>query len=100
MTVSGALSDSEISNAAPRIAAMVGDEKVQYFIFVEQTVVFDVSSLPIALFLMFSCYYAYHIQYPPKALGLFYFFQDHILGHPDSFKRPSTYLAVMSDLRL
>ena len=69
-----------------RIAAMVGDEKVQYL---EQTVVFDVSSL-----LMFSCYYAYHIQYPPKALGLFYFFQDHILGHPE---RPSTYLAVMSD---
>ncbi len=97
MAVNDAACDAECNNA-PRIAAMVGDEKVQYYIFVEQTVLFEVSSLPIALFLMFSCYYAFHVQYPPKALALLYFLQDYILGHPDSLKRPSSYVAVMSDL--
>ena len=95
--MSKAVADSEVSNI-PRVAAMVADDQVQYFIFVEKTVLFEVSSLPLALFLMFSCYYTYHVEYPPKALGLLYFFQDYILGHPDSLKRPSTYLAVMSDL--
>ena len=98
MSVNEAVIDSEVNNA-PRVASMVTDsDSIQYFIFVEQTVLFEVSSLPLALFLMFSCYYVFHVDYPPKALGLFYFFQDYILGHPDSLKRPTTYLAVISDL--
>ena len=49
-----------------------------------------------ALFLMFSAYYVFNLDYH-KQRRMYSFFQDYILGYPDSFKRPSPYITVVSD---
>ena len=43
--------------------------------------------------------YVYNLEYPPKASCIFFFFQDYLLGYPDSLKRPSSYIAVLSDIK-
>ena len=53
----------------------------------------------IVITIMFSCYYIFNLEYPKPAQNVFSFFlQDYILSFPDSLKRPSTYLAVVSDI--
>ena len=77
---------------------MVGERSRQYFVLMEQTVLCEVSSLSQALFVAFGCYYVYNLEYPPKASNIF-FFQDYLLGYPDSVKRPSSYIAVLSVIK-
>jgi len=84
---------------APRVAAMIGETNKQYFVLMEQSVVGEVPSLPQALYVAFGCYYVYNLEYPPKASCIFFFFQDYLLGYPDSLKRPSSYIAVLSDIK-
>ena len=57
----------------------------------------EVSSLSQALFVAFGCYDVYNLEYPPKASNVF--FQDYLLGYPDSVKRASSYTAVLSDIK-
>ena len=84
---------------APRVAAMVGERNRQYFVLMEQSVLCEVNSLVQALFVTFGCYYVYNLEYPPKASSILFFFQDYLLGYPDSAKRPSSYIAVLSDVK-
>ena len=84
---------------SPPVAAMIGDNQKQYFVLVEQTVLCEESSIQLAIFVMFACYYVFNLDYPKKAQSLFLFFQYYILGYPDSLIRPSTYLAVVSDIK-
>lgn len=71
----------------------------QYFILCEQRTLCDVPDLKAALFYMFSSYYIFNLEYPKVALSFFYFLQDYVLSYPDSLKRPSTYLAILSDIK-
>ena len=80
---------------APRIAAFGS----QYFIIVEQFVVCEVSSFSRALFVMFSCYYVFNLEYPKSVKNVMLFFQDYIFGRPDSESRPANYLAIASDIK-
>ena len=82
---------------SPRIAAFVGEESIQYFILVEKTVLCQVPSLQLAiLFLAFSAYYTFHLEYPKSIM---YFLQDYVLSYPDALRRPATYLAMASDIK-
>ena len=84
---------------SPRIAAFVGDESTQFFIVCEQKVICKATSLQVALFLMFSSYYVFNLQYPKQVRNVFFFFQDYVLSQPDSFKRPTPYISVVSDIK-
>lgn len=84
---------------SPRVAAFVGDASTQYFVICEQKVLCKVSSLKIALFITFSAYYVFNLDYPKAAKYAYFFFQDYVLGYPDSFKRPSPYITVVSDIK-
>ena len=98
MSVENAITRMPTRNA-PRVAAMVGESNKQYFVLMEQSVLCEVPSLPQALFVAFGCYYVYNLEYPPKSSSIFFFFQDYLLGYPDSVKRPSSYIAVLSDIK-
>ena len=84
---------------SPRIAAFVSEESVQFFILCEQKVLCKAPSLQVALFLMFSAYYVFNLEYPKQVRNVLFFFQDYILSQPDSFKRPSPYISVVSDIK-
>ena len=87
------------SRNSPRIAAFVGEENKQYFVFVEQKVLCQVPSIQHALFIAFSCYYVFHLEYPKQLKNVMFFTQDYVLAYPDSLRRPATYLATASDLK-
>lgn len=93
-----AVASTPIRNA-PQVAVMVGENNRQYFIIMEQKVLCEAISLAQVLFVAFSCYYIYNLEYPPKASNILFFFQDYLLGYPDSLKRPSSYIAVLSDIK-
>ena len=71
----------------------------QYFVLMEQSVLCEVNSLLQALFVAFSCCYVYNLEYPLKASSIFFFFQDYLVGYPDSVKRSSSYITVLLTLR-
>lgn len=98
VSVEDAITSVPIRNA-PRVAAMVGERNRQYFVLMEQSVLCEVSSLSQALFVAFGCYYVYNLEYTTKASNIFFFCQDYLLGYPDSAKRPSSYIAVLSDIK-
>lgn len=84
---------------APRIAAFVGQENVQYFILIEGQTLCEVTSFQLALFVCFSCYYIFHLDYPKIVKNVFFFLQDYVLAFPDSQRRPAVYLATASDIK-
>ena len=51
---------------SPRIAAFIGEEIKQYFVRVEQDVLCQVLSIHLALFIDFSAYYVFHLEYPKQ----------------------------------
>ena len=83
----------------PWICAIVGDETVEYIIMCERQSLCKAPNLQVALFLVFSAYYCFNLEYPPLAKNIFFFIQDYILGHPDSNKKTATYLSVVSDIK-
>lgn len=54
------------TRSSPRIAAFVGEEQKQYFVIVEQKVLCQVPSIQHALFIFFSAYYVFHLEYPKE----------------------------------
>ncbi len=71
----------------------------QFFVLVEQKVLCQVPSFQFALFILFSAYYAFHLQYPRSIKNVMFFLQDYVLAYPDSMHRPATYLATASDIK-
>ena len=59
---------------APRIAAFIGEESQQYFVLIEQNVLCQVSSFQFAIFILFSAYYAFHLEYPMPVKNVLHFF--------------------------
>ena len=85
---------------SPRIAEFKNIAVLsKFYIVCEQFTLCEAPSLQSALFYMFSAYYIFNLEYPKQASNVFYFLQDYILSYPDSLKRPSTYLAVASDIK-
>ena len=58
---------------SPRIAAFVGEETKQYFVLLEQRVLCQVPSIQLALFITFSSYYIFHLDYPNQLKNVMYF---------------------------
>ena len=59
----------------------------------------QVPSFQFALFLAFSSYYVFHLEYPKAIKNVMFFLQDYILSYPDSLHWPATYLATASDIK-
>ena len=78
---------------------MMAENGTEYFIICESRVVCKVLSMQNALFTMFSTYYTFNLDYPSLAKNIFFFFQDYILGCPDSNKKSGAYLATVSDIK-
>lgn len=71
-----------------------------YFIFIEQSVLCSVSSLCRAIFIWFSLYYIFNLEYEKNTKELALFFQEFVFGLPDnSAKKSSTYLSVTTDIQ-
>lgn len=82
------------TRSSPRISAFVGEEQKQYFVIVEQKVLCQVPSIQQALFIFFSAYYVFHLEYP-KQLMFFYkiiFFPTltHFVGQQHIWQQPQT----------
>lgn len=83
----------------PRIATFIGEGTVQYFILCEHQVLCKVQTLQVALFTAFAAYYCFNLEYPLAVKNMLSFFQDYILGHPDSNKKSGAYLGIVSDIK-
>lgn len=88
---------------APWIGQFVaddGDDHYIYFIFIEQSALCTVNSLSMALFIWFSLFYVFNLEYVASIRDLCLFFQEFVFGLPDnSAKKNSTYLAVTTDVQ-
>ena len=76
----------------------MGEEAIQYFVLIEQKVLCQVPSFQFALYITFSAFYVFHLEYPKVVRNVFFFLQDYVLSYPDSLRRPATYLATASDI--
>ncbi len=66
-----------------------------YFIFIEQSVVCSTKSFTKALFLWFSFYYIFNLEYEKNSRDLCLFFQEFVFGLPDHLcKKSSTCISV------
>ena len=82
----------------PSVVAILSEISTEYFILCENVCLCKVSRLSYAIFVMFSCYYCFNLDYSITAKNSFLFFQDYILGHPDPTKKTGTYIATVSDI--
>ena len=85
---------------APRIACFPNDEYCSYYIFVEQEVLFSVSSFSRALMLWFTCHYVFNLEYAKQVKDVALFFQEFVYNLPEKSKgsKNATYLTVTSDI--
>ena len=90
---------TETPHNSPQIAAFIGDETVQYFVIIEHRVLCQVPTFQHALFIAFSAFYVFHLEYPKTVKNAMFFLQDYVLAFPDSMRRPATYLATASDIK-
>ena len=73
----------------PWIAAFLDESgsKYSYVVVYEQKEFCRVSTQQLALFVTFSLYYIFNLEYPDDAKGVFLFLQDYILEQPDRSKK-------------
>ena len=85
---------------SPRFAGFmnVGGES-SYFIFVEQKVLYQISSFSKALLVWFCVHYIFNLEYCKLAKDVALFFQEYVFGMPDRSKKSATYLTVCSDIQ-
>lgn len=79
----------------------VEDGDTVYFIFVEQKVVCTVNSFPKSLFVWFSLFYIFNLEYDQNTRNVSLFFQEFVFGLPagSACKKTSTYLSVTTDIQ-
>jgi hypothetical protein len=85
------------SMITPNVAAY--KEMKQYFVICEKMVICELSKFEEALFFMFASYYVFHLQYPALFKQVLFFLQDYVFCHPDSVGRPSSYMAISTDIK-
>ena len=99
MTTTSVCQTTPVCNQ-PWIAALIGDSAAtKYLVICEQKEIAIVSSLESALYMAFSLYYCFNLQYPEKAKWMYFFLQDYILEQPDRSVKSATYLSVTSDIK-
>ena len=70
-----------------------------FFIFVEQNVLCSVNSFSKALFVWFSLFYIFNLEYDKNTKDVCVFFQEFVFGLPSVCKKTSTYLSVTTDVQ-
>ena len=87
------------SVSAPRIAGFAGDESTTYFLFIEHTIVFSVTtSFTRALMLWFVSHYVFNLEYCKTIKNVAIFLQEFVFGLSDKSNKGATYLTVTSDI--
>lgn len=88
------------TRTAPRIAGIPqGDDTFNYFLLVENQVVFSIRSFAKAMVFWFVCHYIFNLQYCKQAKEVAIFFQEFIFGLPKKSRNKSaTHLTVTSDI--
>lgn len=94
---------AEPTRIAPWIGEfMVDDGDSTYFIFVEQKVFCTVNSFVKSLFVWFSLFYVFNLEYGKNAREVCLFFQEFVFGLPatgSGCKKSSTYMSVTTDIQ-
>ncbi len=84
----------------PWIGEFVADDgDPTYFIYIEQRILFTVNTFTRAIFMWFSLFYVFNLEYQKNTRDMCLFFQEFIFGLPDNMcKKSSTYLSVSTDI--
>ena len=92
---------SEEARNTPWIGEFAADDgDSMYFVFIERTILCSVNSFTRALFLWFTLYYVFNLEYERNTRDICLFFQEFIFGLPDNFcKKSATYLSVSTDIQ-
>lgn len=91
--------DAQQDSSSPMIGTYLAG-KPQYFLFVEGMVLNKMETFCDAMFLLFSSYYIFHLEYPKSVKNILWFMQDYLLLYPnDSMHRSALYLSVTSDIK-
>ncbi len=76
------------------------DGAVTFFVFVEQSVFCTVTTLSKAIFIWFSLFYVFNLEYSKAVHDLCIFFQEFVFGLPHSVSgKTSTYLSITTDIQ-
>lgn len=93
------VTDAQQDSSSPRIGAYLAGE-TQYFLLVEGMVLNKMETFCDAMFLLFSSYYIFHLEYPKPVKNILWFMQDYlVLYSDDSIPRSTLYLSVTSDIK-
>ncbi len=89
------------SSGNPRIGRFAPEDGTEmYFIFVEQLVLCKAQSLERALFIWFSLFYIFDLEYTKEAKEVCLFVHEFLLGMPDNaFTKTLTYISVTIDIQ-
>lgn len=81
---------------------MVDDGDSVFFIFVEQKILCSVNSFVKSLFVWFSLFYIFNLEYDKNTKDICLFFQEFVFGLPatgSACKKSSTYMSVTTDIQ-
>lgn len=99
----GDVASRDPPRSAPRFAAFQGTDGgiVNYFIFIEKSVLCKVNSFAKALMLWFASHYIFNLEYEKKVKDVAVFLQEFVFGLPDTSgaKKSASYLTITSDLQ-
>ena len=93
------------SSPPTRNAPWIGEFVVEdgdsvYFIFVEQKVLCSVNSFAKSLYIWFSLFYIFNLEYDKNTKDISLFLQEFVFGLPSSDRnKSSTYLSVSTDIQ-
>ena len=82
---------TDSNNNQPHVVSIVdADDSVpaQYYIAIEQKIVFQCLSLCKALYFLFIVHYVFNLEYHPRVKEFYYFMQDHLFKIKEA--KPST----------
>ncbi len=76
------------------------DGDITFFVFVEQSVFCTVTSFSKAIFVWFSLFYVFNLEYGKAVHDICIFFQEFVFGLPDNVSiKNGTYLSVTTDIQ-
>lgn len=76
-----------------------GEEKTQYFICAEQSLLTESSSLRDALLDLICYYYVFNVSYPKSISGVFLFIQHIVCNLKDSQKHPNSLTKLLKNIQ-
>ena len=90
--------------SSPRFAGFTNDDTTTYFLFIEHTIVFSITtSFTRALMLWFASHYVFNLEYCSHVKSVSLFFQEFVFCLPaTSYLKPqktATYLTITTDIQ-